>query len=369
MKADRLLSALLLLQAHGRLTGREMSQRLEVSQRTVHRDMEALSMAGVPVFALRGAHGGWQLDEGWRTQVPALDEAELLGLLMAQPRVVGDGLLAGAAERALRKLTAALPTALRERAASIRQRLYVDTAGWRGTSENLAMLPIVQDAVSRDRKLSMLYRRVGAEAAAERVVDPLGLVAKGSAWYLVAKTSEGFRTYRVSRIEEAAVLDAACERPPNFDLAAHWKSSTDEFRENRPRFSATLRLDANAAAWVRRWRLTWSEQDSTFLARFENEDEAAFVVLGLGAHVEVVEPIALRERVLAEAEAIIARAAVAARHDRSAHASLPETSPAPPASSAPTARTSGGDSAAPARLEIRRRGSSTKPGGRGPASR
>src|ERR1051325_5772607 len=168
MKADRLLSALLLLQAHGRMTGREMSRRLEVSLRTVHRDMEALSMAGVPVFALRGARGGWQLDEGWRTQVPALDEAELLGLLMAQPRVVGDGLLAGAAERALRKLTASLPTALRERAASIRQRLYVDTAGWRGTSENLAMLPIVQDAVSRDRKLSMLYRRRRGRGGARR---------------------------------------------------------------------------------------------------------------------------------------------------------------------------------------------------------
>src|SRR5437870_1633626 len=183
MKSDRLLSALLLLQAHGKLTGREMSQRLEVSMRTVHRDMEALSMAGVPVFALRGARGGWQLDEGWRTQVPALDEAELLGLLMAQPRLVGDGRLAGAAERALRKLTAALPAALRERAASIRQRLYVDTTGWRGTAENLAMLPIVLDAVSRDRKLSMIYRRPGENAeAVQRVVDPLGLVAKGSAW-------------------------------------------------------------------------------------------------------------------------------------------------------------------------------------------
>jgi predicted DNA-binding transcriptional regulator YafY len=369
MKADRLLSALLLLQAHGRMTGREMSQRLEVSLRTVHRDMEALSMAGVPVFALRGARGGWQLDEGWRTQVPALDEAELLGLLMAQPRVVGDGFLAGAAERALRKLTAALPAALRERAASIRQRLYVDTAGWRGTAENLAMLPIVQDAVSRDRKLSMMYRRAGADAAAERVVDPLGLVAKGSAWYLVAKSPEGFRTYRVSRIEEAAALDVPCERPPNFDLAAHWKSSTDEFRENRPRFSATLYLDEQATAWVRRWRLTWSEQGSTFHARFENEDEALFVILGLGAHVEVIEPIALRERVLAEAEAIILRAAAAERHDRSASASPPETSPAPPGTSAPTARTSAAVNTAPAPLEIRRRGSSPGPKGRGPASR
>jgi predicted DNA-binding transcriptional regulator YafY len=311
MKADRLLSALLLLQAHGRMTGREMSQRLEVSQRTVHRDMEALSMAGVPVFALRGARGGWQLDEGWRTQVPALDEAELLALLMAQPRVVGDGRLAGAAERALRKLTAALPAALRERAASMRQRLYVDPTGWRGMAENLAMLPIVQDAVSRDRKLSMTYRRPDAEPA-PRVVDPLGLVAKGSAWYLVARTAEGFRTYRVSRIEEAVVLELACERPANFDLAAHWKSSTDEFRENRPRYSATLRLAPSAAAWVGRWRLHWTAQGApdeegwtTFEARFEHEDEACFVILGLGARADVVAPPTLRERALREAEATL----------------------------------------------------------------
>jgi predicted DNA-binding transcriptional regulator YafY len=380
MKADRLLSALLLLQANGRMTGREMSQRLEVSLRTVHRDMEALSMAGVPVFALRGARGGWQLDEGWRTQVPALDEAELLGLLMAQPRVIGDGRLAGAAERALRKLTAALPAALRERAASIRQRLFVDTTGWRGTSENLTMLPIVQDAVSRDRKLSMTYRRPGENVdAVERVVDPLGLVAKGSAWYLVARTAEGFRTYRVSRIEEAAALDTPCERPPNFDLAAHWKTSTDDFRENRPHFPATLRLAPSAAAWVRRWRLTWREQGppdnegwTTFHARFEHEDEALFVVLGLGPRVDVVEPDALRERAFREANAIIARAASRPHdHDRSASASPPETSPAPPASSAPTARTSDGASAGPpaARLEIRQRGSCSGPKGRRPASK
>jgi predicted DNA-binding transcriptional regulator YafY len=318
MKSDRLLSALLLLQAYGRMTGREMSKRLEVSQRTVHRDMESLSAAGVPVFALRGARGGWQLDEGWRTQVPALDEAELLALLMSQPRVVGDGSLAGAAERALRKLTAALPASLRERAAAIRQRLYVDTTGWRGTTENLAMLPIVQDAVSRDRKLSMTYRRAGeASEADERLVDPLGLVAKGSAWYLVARTPHGFRTYRVSRIEQAAIIDAPCERPADFDLAVHWKSSTDAFRDGLPRYRATLRLEPRAAAWVRRWRMAWTAPDppdadgwTTFQAHFEHPDEASFVVLGLGARVDVVEPAELRERVLNEVRAVVARTAI-----------------------------------------------------------
>src|SRR5581483_12488371 len=133
MRADRLLSALLLLQAKRRMTGREMAERLEVSMRTVHRDMEALSAAGVPVLALRGAQGGWQLDEDWRAPVPGLDEAELRALVMSQPRATGDVRLAAAAESALSKLMAALPEAMRDRAASIRQRLYIDTSGWRAS--------------------------------------------------------------------------------------------------------------------------------------------------------------------------------------------------------------------------------------------
>src|SRR5262245_34039634 len=239
MRADRLLSALLLLQAHGRLTGRELSRRLEVSGRTVHRDMAALSAGGVPVFALRGARGGWQLDEDWRTRVPGLDEAELRALLMAQPRVIGDARLARAAERALDKLMAALPASLRERAASIRQRLYVDTAGWRGTAEDLTLLPVVQDAVSRDLQLSIRYRPPGRERV-ERTVDPLGLVAKGSAWYLVARTADGLRTFRVSRIEEARRLDTPTDRPADFDLATYWKTAADRFRESWLCYHATL---------------------------------------------------------------------------------------------------------------------------------
>ena len=139
MKADRLLSALLLLQGHGRLTGRELAKRLEVSERTVHRDMEALSASGVPVFAIRGAQGGWQLAEGWQTSVPGLEEQELRALLMAQPpRVLGDLRLASAAERAMGKLMASLPAAMRQQAVSIRERLHIDMEGWRGSRENLS---------------------------------------------------------------------------------------------------------------------------------------------------------------------------------------------------------------------------------------
>jgi predicted DNA-binding transcriptional regulator YafY len=316
MRADRLLSALLLLQAHGRLTSRELAKRLEVSERTMHRDMEALSASGVPVFAMRGSHGGWQLDEGWRTQVPALDESELRAFLMAQPQVVGDERLVHAAERALTKLIAALPVSLRERAASIRQRLHVDTTRWYGTIENLSMLPVVQDAVSRDRKLKIVYRRDGHEVA-ERTVDPLGLVAKGSAWYLVAYTPRGFRTYRVSRIEAAKLLDQPCERPHDFDLAAYWKSSTAQFRE-RPRYNAILRLEPRTAETMKTWGCFSNVADGqdgdpegwiTMHAQFEDEEHACFIVLGLGPRADVLEPAKLRERVAADIARIIERLA------------------------------------------------------------
>ena len=306
MRADRLLSALLLLQANGKMTGRELATRLEVSPRTAHRDMEALCAAGVPVLALRGSRGGWQLDEGWRTQVPGLDEAELRAFLMAQPRVIGDKPLAAAAERALEKLMAALPVSMRARAAVIRQRLYVDTTGWYGTAESLELLPIVQDAVSRDRKLSIQYK------SSTRIVDPLGLVAKGTTWYLVAGTPAGLRTYRVSRIESATMLDAPSERPPDFDLAAYWTSSTREFRENRRRFPATLRLDPRAAEEMRQWHIasqlgTDDEGWITMRVEFADEEHARFVTLGLGPRVDVLDPETLRERVLADARTVIER--------------------------------------------------------------
>ncbi len=151
------------------MTGRALAERLEVSQRTMHRDMEALSAAGVPVTALRGAQGGWQLEKGWRTQVPGLDAAELRALLMAQPRALSEPRLAAAAERALGKLMASLPGAMREQAVAMRERLHVDANDWRPVSEDLSMLPAVQDAVARDCRLSFeLYARRWRKRLARR---------------------------------------------------------------------------------------------------------------------------------------------------------------------------------------------------------
>jgi predicted DNA-binding transcriptional regulator YafY len=319
MKADRLLSILLQLQARGRLTSHQLARQQEVSMRTIHRDMEALSAAGVPVYALRGSQGGWQLDEDWRTQVPGLDETELRAFLMAQPQVVGDRRLAAAAERGLSKLLAAMPSALRKQAASMRQRLYVDAASWRSTPEDLPALPLIQDAVARDRKLSFVYAGKGyggeppRSGPQERIVDPLGLVVKGSTWYLVARSNKEPRTFRVSRISKVKLLNSSAERPAHFDLEKYWKESTQQFERKVPRYEVVLRLKAETAEELKKWisvnavRPGKAQGKEWTLAKvaFDDDRHAQFVVQGLGASAEVIAPADLRDRVLASAAAVL----------------------------------------------------------------
>lgn len=321
MKSDRLLSALLLLQAHGRLTGRELSERLEVSQRTVHRDMESLSAAGVPISALRGAQGGWQLEQGWRTRVPGLDPAELNALLMAQPRALGDPRLAAAAERAFEKLVAALSGPMRLRAAAIRERLHIDATGWHPSNEDLSLLSDVQDAVARDCKISFSYTRADGESG-PRTVDPLGLVAKGSSWYLVARAPHGLRTYRVSRMKNLTPLAIPCERPANFDLATYWKQSTTQLEQLRRQYEAVLAIDARGARMLNEWSAATPIQDRArgeklpegwqkLRIMFESEEQACFIALGFGTRAEVISPPALKVQVLAAARAISTRESTA----------------------------------------------------------
>ncbi|HUZ97690.1 MAG TPA: YafY family protein [Edaphobacter sp.] len=312
MKASRLMSALILLQAHGQLSERELSERLEVSQRTVHRDMEALCIAGIPLTALRGAQGGWRLEKGWRTQVPGLDEPELRALLMTQPRALGDPQLAAAAERAFGKLMAALPVSMRRQAEAMRERLHVDHTGWNPSSEDLSMLPVVQDAVARDCRLAFDYTRADGETA-PRTVDPLGLVAKGSTWYLVARTTNGLRTYRVSRMQAVTVLATSFERPAKFNLGAYWRESTAQLQQARQSYEVTLLLDPQAARSMSTWMdavpvesraAKIPEGWAVLRVRFENEEQARFVTLGFGPRAKVLEPKQLRERILADARAV-----------------------------------------------------------------
>jgi predicted DNA-binding transcriptional regulator YafY len=329
MKSDRLLSVLLLLQARGRVTERELAERLEVSQRTVHRDMEALSAARVPLSAIRGSQGGWELEKGWRTQVPGLDEGELRALLMAQPRALGHSRLAQAAESALNKLMAALPVPMQARAAAMRERLHVDPTVWSGTGEDLSMLVAVQEAVSGDRKLAFDYTKADGQTA-PRIVEPLGVVAKGVTWYLVARGANGIRTYRVSRMAAVTVLAGKFERPAQFDLAAYWKQSTAQLDEKRRSFEVDLCVEAGAARKLSEWgfansmkfdpsgRIIAPPAKSTMpaahqapegwvrlTASFDSEEIAQLFILGLGARVRVVLPKDFGHRILAEARKLI----------------------------------------------------------------
>jgi predicted DNA-binding transcriptional regulator YafY len=335
MKSDRLLSVLLLLQARGRVTERELAERLEVSQRTVHRDMEALSAARVPLSAIRGSQGGWELEKGWRTQVPGLDEGELRALLMAQPRALGHSRLAQAAESALNKLMAALPVPMQAQAAAMRERLHVDPTGWSGTGEDLSMLAAVQEAVSADRKLAFDYTKADGQTA-PRVVEPLGVVAKGITWYLVARGANGVRTYRVSRMAAVTVLAGKFERPAQFDLAVYWKQSTAQLDEKRRIFEVDLCVEAGAARKLSEWGFADSmkfdpsgrivapptkptmpaaHQDRAehqvpegwvrLTARFDSEELAQLFVLGLGSRARVLLPKDFGHRILAEARKVM----------------------------------------------------------------
>src|SRR5207302_3535719 len=180
MRADRLLSILLQLQLHGRLTSSDLAKRLEVSERTIHRDMSSLGTAGVPVVAERGSRGGWMLMEGYRKNLTGLSDVELQALFVTRP------------EKLVAELHLVLPKFNPELA---RQRIYIDITGWNRSSEQVPHLPALQDAVWRERRVRILY---GDDCPSERVLNPLGLVAKGSVWYLVAGVDGEIRTYRVS---------------------------------------------------------------------------------------------------------------------------------------------------------------------------
>jgi predicted DNA-binding transcriptional regulator YafY len=316
MRADRLLSIMLLLQTNGRMTARALATRLEVSERTILRDMDALSGAGVPVTAERGAGGGWRLLDGYQTKLTGLTSAEIRSLFLGRPpQLMADLGIKDAAEAAWIKLQASLPIEVRQQAEFVRQRILIDPRGWRDSGESIACLPIVLEALWRGRCVRFRYER--STDGGERVVAPLGLVARGNAWYLVADRDEQRRTYRVSRIRDAGVLDEPNARPQGFDLAAHWERTSTEFRDKLPKVDATFLADATAMRWIRYrgWRLQEESPDGQRFRvrlRFEVEDEVVQFALSLGSSAELVEPAALRERILAAALALASTYARAA---------------------------------------------------------
>ena len=323
MRASRLVNVLLLLQTRSRMTAGELAEELEVSVRTIYRDVEALAEAGVPIYAERGPHGGVRLVDGYRTRLTGLtaDEAEAVFLsgLPGPAAELGLGTVVAAARL---KVMAALPPELRARASRVSERFHLDAPGWFHASENLPFLEVLAAAVWESRTIVMRYRRGERGGVVERQVDPIGLVLKGGVWYMVGRTGGEFRTYRVSRVEQVELITDRFERPPNFDLAEYWDRSTEEYERSIERFPITVRLPPeklDAFAGVAGSRIMAGatrtpDPDFPDLVRlhvsFDWMDEAVGAVLRMGAGVEVLEPDWLRQSILDAAQAIVARYSV-----------------------------------------------------------
>jgi predicted DNA-binding transcriptional regulator YafY len=288
---------------------------LEVSERTIHRDMDALSTAGVPVYAQRGAGGGWSLTEGFRTNATGLTEAEIRTLFLAKPsRLLADLGLDAASEAALIKLLAAIPSPHRRGAEDVRQRIHIDVGGWHpGETDPVPTLPTLQEAIWSDRRIRLTYQPQ-AGGPRERLVDPFGLVAQGSTWYLVAAVDGDPRTYRVSRILAVRPTDEPFVRPPDFDLAGYWETSKSDFVAGLPRYRALVRVDPTLFprlsflgrfARVERTGPPDSDGWIPVTVRFQFEEDAVEAILGYGPRIDVVEPPELRDQVVARAHATV----------------------------------------------------------------
>jgi predicted DNA-binding transcriptional regulator YafY len=311
MRASRLLSVLLLLQNRGRMTADELAAELEVSVRTVYRDIEALSDAGVPVYADRGRMGGYQLVDGYRTRLTGLTEEEAQSLSLAGLPVaaaeLGLGTVLAAAQL---KLYAALPAELRTRAGQVAERFFLDVPGWFRGIESLPHLAEVARAVWEGRRITTRYRRWD-NSEVDRVLEPLGLILKAGNWYVAARAGTSDRTYRVSRISQLQ-LGERFERPADFDLAEYWREWSEQFeRRMYPRL-AVVRLSRLGrdlvpfylgAVGARALRECRDEPDEDGWLRVELPVEPGAPALGellrFGPELQVLEPADLRAQVAA----------------------------------------------------------------------
>ncbi|MCU4667342.1 helix-turn-helix transcriptional regulator [Bacillus paralicheniformis] len=316
MRGDRLISILLMLQAQGQMTAKELAERLEVSERTIYRDMEALSGAGIPVVAERGINGGWSLLDDYQTTLTGLKESEIRALFVPLSEQLLDDLgLTRISEEARNKLIASLPSVYRQNAKDVWNRIYVDTRAWRHKKEKAASFEVLKDAIWKDQKLKIVYQRADGQTA-DRIVAPLGLVAKGSNWYLIASKENGeIRNYRASRIKSAVFVRETFDRPENFDIAHMWRSSTKEFIERLPTYE--VRVKAAQAIlprlsftnhFVRIIETNEIDQEGWIpvTLSFDTEEEAKRYILGFAEHMRIIEPKELHGKILNMAESIVA---------------------------------------------------------------
>jgi predicted DNA-binding transcriptional regulator YafY len=316
VRSDRLLATLLLLQAHGRMPAPEIARRLEVSTRTVARDVEALSAAGVPVYCERGRRGGVVLVEGYRTDVTGMTDEEVRALVALGASADG-GALGPALASASRKLLAALPEARRPGVDRARRRLLVEHQGWRRAPEDLPALPALDAALVADERVRLRYATGDAPAAPWRTVDPYGLVSKAGTWYLVAAHRGVPKMFRVSRVREVAATGVPARRPDERDLAEVWVELRDRLETPTVEVEVRLRVDPAWAPTLRRvhlaqlagpWRHEGVEPDGreVLVAPFRSLLAARAALLGYAETVEVLAPAELRAEMTAAAARVVA---------------------------------------------------------------
>ncbi|HYZ15371.1 MAG TPA: WYL domain-containing protein [Candidatus Acidoferrum sp.] len=317
MQSQRLVSCLLLLQGERRQTARQLAEALEVSTRTVYRDVEALSAAGIPVHMERGPHGGVVLADDYRRALAQFTSDELQALFAVSSEPIAD-LGIASHTHALRKLAGALPESQRRAAERARGRLLLDHNRWYRGHQPVDVLAALQEAIAEERRVRLRYRDRNGSAS-ERLVDPLGLVAKAGVWYLVAREPEkGYRTFRVQRVVEVEPTNGHFARPADFDLDAHWRSAVASIeRQSAEPYVVTLRVAANALSRiVPYWDVAVIEEEPTYNTlriAFPMRDVAVFQVLALGEAATIIEPPDLMDALLACARQVLAGYATPAR--------------------------------------------------------
>lgn len=318
MRASRLVSLLLLLQARGGMSAAQLARELEVSVRTVHRDVDALAQSGVPIYADRGPHGGIRLVEGYRTRLTGMtaEEAEALFLsgIPGPAAELGLGTVVAAARL---KVLAALPAELRGRATRLVERFHLDTAGWFQAGEEVPALADLADCVWEAERLEVDYER--GDRVVTRVLEPLGLVLKGGVWYVVARVDGQIRTYRGSRIVRARRLGERFDRPGGFDLASFWTEASAAYERDAPRVTITLRIRPNRMDWLMEAIGPHAVQAAEILdepdpegwtrlrVRLEWPQSAAAALVRVGGDCEVLEPVELREGIVRHASRVLER--------------------------------------------------------------
>lgn len=318
MRADRLLSLLMLLQTRGQMTAQELARELEVSERTIYRDIDALSMAGIPLYGEPGPEGGFALLNSYRTSLTGLTEGEVRALFMLSiPAPLADLGVSQELRTALLKLSAALPDSLRHDEVKVRQRFHLDAAWWRQGQEQLPYLSVIHHALWQNRQLHIVYRTaVGVKIS--RLVAPYGLVAKAGVWYLVCSRHEARHVHRVSDLLVVHTADESFVYPADFDLAEFWSRWCQEYESLLVGFTVRVRVAPNFVS-----ELPWhfGNQISDKLAQAGPPDESGWIelqlsfasfedarkrLLGFGSGVEVLAPHALRRSVFDFAEQTVA---------------------------------------------------------------